>query len=83
MDFFLDGVAIQAHDAVLKAKAILDLQREFHEKVSRARNSALLLKLIEVGILQESSDRAYNKPYLAPRILALMDSEFESARHGP
>ena len=45
--FFLRGIVEQATEAVQKIEALLDLQRQFWEKVQSARSSVLLIKLVD------------------------------------
>jgi len=45
--FFLQGVAKQAQDAVLRAKRLQDLQVEWRHRLTQARASALLLRLVD------------------------------------
>ena len=45
--FFLQGVAEQASDTISKMHKVTDLQAEYREKLSQARNSALLLQLVD------------------------------------
>ena len=45
--FFLRGIAEEARDAILRAKALSDLREVYRERVQTARSSALLLKLID------------------------------------
>lgn len=45
--YFLRGVAEQANGATEQAKRLQDLQTSFREKVTHARSSSLLLKLVD------------------------------------
>jgi Fic family protein len=45
--FFLDAVAQSAHSAISRAEALATLRREYRERLSSARSSALLLKLVD------------------------------------
>lgn len=45
--FFLRGVAEQARDAIIRAKRLQDLRLEWHQRVSQARASALLPRLVD------------------------------------
>jgi Fic family protein len=45
--FFLHGVSEQARDAARRARRLQDLQREWRQQVTRARSSALLLRLVD------------------------------------
>lgn len=45
--FFLEGVAESARAAIERAEALTKLRREYHAKLSSARSSALLLKLVD------------------------------------
>jgi Fic family protein len=45
--FFLRGVAEQSRDALVKAKKLQDLQHTWQQKVTKARSSALLLRVID------------------------------------
>lgn len=45
--FFLRGVSEQARDAARRARRLQDLQREWRQQVTRARSSALLLRLVD------------------------------------
>jgi Fic family protein len=45
--FFLEGVTASAHEAIGRAEALAALRRKYHAKLSSARSSALLLKLVD------------------------------------
>jgi Fic family protein len=45
---FLEGVAETCRDAIQKARALQDLQAVYHDRVQRARSSALLPRLIDL-----------------------------------
>jgi Fic family protein len=45
--FFLEAVAESAHAAIARAEALVALRRDYHERLSAARSSALLLKLVD------------------------------------
>lgn len=45
--FFLRGVAEQARDAVKRARQLQDLREEWHQRLSQARASALLIRLAD------------------------------------
>lgn len=45
--FFLQGVAEQARDATTRARQLQDLQQEWHQRLTRARASTLLLRLAD------------------------------------
>lgn len=47
LDYFLTGVAEQAIDATARAQAMLSLLKTYREKVTAARNSALLSAIVE------------------------------------
>jgi Fic family protein len=64
IEFFLNGVAESSHDAIAKASALQDLQARYHNRVRRARTSALLGQLID--ILFESP--AVTVPHVAARL---------------
>ncbi len=46
--FFLKGVTEQSRDATARAKRLLDLQQEWRQRVTRARASAMLPKLVDL-----------------------------------
>ncbi len=48
VDFFLQGVQQQAEDANARLKELQTLQNDWHQRITRARSSALLLKLIDI-----------------------------------
>lgn len=45
--FFLRGVAEQSHDAITRVKRLQDLQVAWRSKVTQARSSALLIRLVD------------------------------------
>jgi Fic family protein len=47
LSFFLHGVADQARDAIDRVKHLQDLRTEWHEQLTQARTSALLLRLAD------------------------------------
>ena len=47
MSFFLRGVAVQARDAVERARRLQDLQREWREALGRQRAGASAMRLME------------------------------------
>jgi Fic family protein len=47
VEFFLRGVAEQALDAIARAKRLQDLQSEWHARLTQARASTLLLRLVD------------------------------------
>ncbi len=51
IEFFLTGVEEQSHDAIRRAKALLDLRQRYRAQFESARSSALLLKLVD-GLLE-------------------------------
>lgn len=46
--FFLQGVTEQARDAIERAKRLQDLQTQWRQKVTKARSSSLLAKLVDL-----------------------------------
>jgi Fic family protein len=56
IDFFLDGVAQQAQDAVWRTGRLLELWREYRDRVTLAHASATVLKLV---------DRLFESPVVA------------------
>jgi Fic family protein len=70
--YFLGGVAIQARDATERAKRLQDLQQAWRSKVTQARSSALLLKLV---------DSLFRSPVLTiPRAASLLDLSYPAAK---
>lgn len=47
VDFFLDGVIAQANDAIRRSQRLLQLQHEYHIRVSDVRSSVMLVHLID------------------------------------
>lgn len=47
VDFFLDAVIAQANDAIRRSQRLLELQREYHTRVSDVRSSVMLVHLID------------------------------------
>lgn len=45
--FFLRGVAEQAWDALQRARRLQDLREEWHQRLTQARTSALLVRLVD------------------------------------
>ena len=45
--FFLSGVADQAHDAIVRARRLQDLQADWHLRLTRSRTSSLVLRLAD------------------------------------
>ncbi|WP_338834303.1 hypothetical protein MHLNE_06720 [Moorella humiferrea] len=45
--FFLQGVESQARDAILRAKRLQDLQRNYHQRLARTRVPATTLRLVD------------------------------------
>jgi Fic family protein len=70
--FFLTGLAETCDDAILKAKSLQDMQSEYHERLQRARSSALLAKII--GLLFESPAMTI------PSISRALDVSYNSAK---
>ncbi len=70
--YFLGGVAMQARDATERAKRLQDLQQEWRGRVTQARSSALLLKLV---------DSLFRSPVLTiPRAARLLDVTYPTAK---
>ncbi|MCS7016671.1 MAG: Fic family protein [Gemmatales bacterium] len=70
--FFLRGVAEQAGDAAARAKRLQDLQQTWHDRLARARSSALLMRLV---------DALFHTPILTiPRAARLLDVTYPSAQ---
>ena len=70
--FFLRGVAEQSRDAVQRAKRLQDLQQEWRERLSRARSSALGLRLL---------DSLFDSPVITiPRAQRILDVTYPAAR---
>jgi len=70
--YFLGGVALQARDATERAKRLQDLQQEWRGKVTQARSSALLLKLV---------DSLFRSPVLTiPRARDLLGVTYPAAK---
>lgn len=47
IEFFLRGVEESCRDAIKKAHALQDLHREYHERIRKARSSALLARIVD------------------------------------
>lgn len=47
VEFFLRGVEDQAHDAIVRAKRLQDLQREWRERLQQARMTGLALGIVD------------------------------------
>jgi Fic family protein len=47
LTFFLQGVAEQSRDAITRAARLMDLQAEWRARITQARASALLLRLVD------------------------------------
>src|SRR5207249_2237990 len=47
VDYFLEGVAEQALDAVQRAGRLRSLREKYHARLQKARASALLMKLVD------------------------------------
>ncbi len=72
VNFFLQGVADQARDAVARAKRLQDLEREWRQRLIQARTSALLLRLV---------DQLFQAPFLAiPQAQQLLKVTYPSAQ---
>lgn len=48
VEFFLKGITEQADDFVIRSKKMLDLQSRYKEELTRARVSALLMRLVDM-----------------------------------
>jgi Fic family protein len=71
-EFFLRGVAEQARDASNRAKQLQDLQLDWHQRLTQARASALLLRL---------ADSLFESPVVTiPRAQRLLDVTYPSAQ---
>lgn len=71
--FFLKGVSEQSRDALQKANRLQDLQAEWHERLTRARVSALLLRL---------ADSLFDSPVVTiPIAQRILDVTYSSARN--
>jgi Fic family protein len=69
VEFFLQGVAVAAGDAIQKSKNLQDLHRKYLERVQSARSSALLAKIVNclfdipamtISITMRELDISYN-----------------------
>jgi len=70
--FFLQGASEQARDALIKAKKLQDLQHTWHQRVTQARSSALLPRLI---------DHLFSSPIVTiPRVEKLLKVTYHSAK---
>lgn len=70
--FFLQGVTEQAHDAITRARRLQDLQTNWHERLTEARASALLLQLV---------DHLFDSPVITiPEAQRLLDVTYRSAK---
>ncbi len=72
VEFFLRGVAEQALDAIARAKRLQDLQSEWHARLTQARASTLLLRLV---------DSLFTSPVLTiPQAQDLLDVTYPTAQ---
>lgn len=72
ISFFLQGVTEQAHDAITRARQLQDLQTNWHERLTEARASALLLRLV---------DHLFDSPVITiPEAQRLLDVTYRSAK---
>ncbi|MFO7651217.1 MAG: Fic family protein [bacterium] len=70
--FFLQGVASQSADAVSRARRLHDLQADYHERIVRARGSALQVRL---------ADLLFDSPVLSvPRASRLLGVPYPTAQ---
>jgi Fic family protein len=70
--YFLEAVAEQSRDATARAKRLQDLQSEWRERVTRARASALTLRLV---------DRVFETPVLTiPQAQEVLGVTYPSAK---
>jgi len=70
--FFVQGVTDQAQDAIVCAKRLQDLQTAWHERLMRARTSALLLRL---------ADSLFASPIITiPEAQRLLDVTYRTAQ---
>jgi len=71
--FFLRGVAEQSRDAMTMATRLQDLQIQWRQRLTRARASALLLRL---------ADSLFQSPWLTiPEARRILDVSYPSARY--
>lgn len=69
--FFADGVAEQAHDAVLRVRGLRKLQDEYRDRMQRASQSTAILRLV---------DHLFSIPYLTIRFAEkLLDQTHRAA----
>jgi Fic family protein len=72
ISFFLQGVTEQAQDAIARARQLQDLQADWHERLTEARASALLLQL---------ADHLFDTPVITiPEAQRLLDVTYRSAK---
>jgi Fic family protein len=72
ISFFLQGVTEQARDAIMRARQLQDLQEKWHERLTEARASALLLQL---------ADHLFDTPVITiPEAQRLLDVTYRSAK---
>jgi len=72
LTFFLQGVTEQAQDAITRARRLQDLQTNWHERLTEARASALLLQL---------ADHLFDTPVITiPEAQRLLDVTYRSAK---
>ena len=72
ISFFLQGVGEQALDAVRRARRLQELQAAWHERLTQARTSALLLQL---------ADHLFDTPVITiPEAERLLDVTYRSAK---
>ena len=72
ISFFLEGVAEQSRDAVFRARRLQDLRTDWHERLTEARASALLLQL---------ADHLFDSPVITiPEAERLLGVTYRSAQ---
>lgn len=72
VSFFLRGVAEQSRDAITRARRLQDLRAEWHDQLTEARASGLLLQL---------ADHLFNSPVITiPEAETLLDVTYPSAK---
>src|ERR1051325_9078577 len=73
VEFFLRGVENSANEAMDKAKRLQDLQRQYHDRVQRARSSVLLGRII---------DNLFEHPALSvPYVAQILSISYNAAKN--
>jgi Fic family protein len=106
VEYFLQGVADESKDAILRANSVIDLWTDYRQKLQNERHSVSTLtlldeiiknpvmtykkaenvlgftnraarqnvdKLVEIGLLQEVTERERYKIFVAPEIISILE----------